>query len=146
MPEPLTALLFGAGARGAGSYGPYALANPDLIKFVAVAEPNTVRRDHFASQHAIPPDRCFETWQDAFEAGKIADVVINCTQDQMHAESGVTALEAGYDMLLEKPIAHSLEDTIRIVNAAEELGRFLSTNKANSRRWKARTGYHHLTP
>jgi len=125
MSEPLTALLFGAGARGAEAYGPYALANPDQIRFVAVAEPNPIRREHFASQHAIPADRCFETWQQALQGGKIADVVINCTQDQMHAESGVAALKAGYDMLLEKPIAHTLEDSIRIIKTAEVLGRYL---------------------
>ncbi len=125
MSEPLTALLFGAGARGAGSYGPYALANPDQIKFVAVAEPNQVRREHFANQHAIPADRCFETWQDALAVGKNADVVINCTQDRMHVESGVAALQAGYDMLLEKPIAHTLEDSIRIVQTAEIQERYL---------------------
>jgi predicted dehydrogenase len=125
MTESLTALLFGAGARGAEAYGPYALANPDQIRFVAVAEPNQIRREQFASQHSIPPERCFETWQDAIASGKIADVVINCTQDQMHADSGVTALKAGYDMLLEKPIAHTLEDSIRIVKTAEEQERYL---------------------
>jgi predicted dehydrogenase len=125
MSEPLTALLFGAGARGEGAYGPYALANPDQIRFVAVAEPDPVRRENFASQHAISADHCFENWQDALAAGKIADVVLNCTQDQMHAESGIAALQAGYDMLLEKPIAHTLDDSIRIVNTAEEQGRYL---------------------
>lgn len=125
MTETLTALLFGAGARGEGAYGPYALANPDQINFVAVAEPNQVRRENFARKHAIPADLCFESWEDALVGSKIADVVVNCTQDQMHAESSIAAFQAGYDMLLEKPIAHSLDDSIRIVKAAEEQGRYL---------------------
>jgi predicted dehydrogenase len=125
MSEPLTALLFGAGARGADAYGPYALANPDQIKFVAVAEPNSVRREQFASVHNIPADHCFETWQETIVGGKNADVVVNCTQDQLHAESGIAALQTGYDMLLEKPIAHTLDDSIRIVKTAEDLGRYL---------------------
>jgi predicted dehydrogenase len=125
MAEPLKAILFGAGARGAESYAPYALAHPDQIQFVAVAEPRTTRRERFASQHAIPEERCFETWQRALESEIPAEVVINCTQDQMHAESSIPALQAGYDMLLEKPIAHSLGDAISIIHAAEQADRYL---------------------
>jgi len=125
MTEPITALLFGAGARGAEAYGPYALTHPEQIKFVAVAEPDQWRRKRFADAHDIPADACFESWRHALDQGQIADVVINCTQDQMHKESGVSALEAGYDMLLEKPIANTLSDSIKIVQAAEEHDRYL---------------------
>ena len=125
MAKPITALLFGAGARGAEAYGPYALTHPDQIKFVAVAEPDQWRRKRFAEAHDIPANACFESWRDALEQGQIADVVINCTQDQMHRESGVAAIEAGYDMLLEKPIANTLSDSIKIVQAAEEHERYL---------------------
>ena len=125
MTEPITALLFGAGARGAEAYGPYALTHPEQIKFVAVAEPDQWRRKRFADAHDIPADACFESWRHALDQGQIADVVINCTQDQMHKESGVSALEAGYDMLLEKPIANTLSDSIKIVQATEEHDRYL---------------------
>jgi len=125
MTEPLKAILFGAGARGAESYGPFALAHPDQIQFIAVAEPRTARRERFAAQHSIPEESCFETWQQALDRKIPADVVINCTQDQMHAESSIPALQAGFDLLLEKPIAHSLEDAISIVQAAEQTERYL---------------------
>ena len=45
MTEPIKAVLVGAGQRGAEAYAPYALWHPDQIKFVAVAEPDRVRRD-----------------------------------------------------------------------------------------------------
>lgn len=125
MAKPLKAILFGAGSRGADAYGPYALANPDQIQFIAVAEPRTLRRERFAAQHSIPQERCFQTWQQVLENRVPADVVINCTQDQMHADSSIQALQAGYDMLLEKPISHSLEQAIRIVQTAEQAGRYL---------------------
>jgi predicted dehydrogenase len=125
MTEPITALLFGAGARGAEAYGPYALTHPDQIKFVAVAEPDQWRRKRFADAHGIPADARFESWRDALEQDQIANVVINCTQDQLHMESGIAAIEAGYDMLLEKPIANTLSDSIKIVQAAEEHERYL---------------------
>ena len=125
MNGPLKAILFGAGARGAESYGPYALAHPEQIQFIAVAEPRPARRESFARQNSIPEEHCFESWQQVLDQQIPADVVINCTQDQMHAESSIPALQSGYNMLLEKPIANSLEDAIRIVQAAEQAGRYL---------------------
>lgn len=41
--QALTAVLIGAGARGARSYAPYALDYPHELKFVAVVEPDTHR-------------------------------------------------------------------------------------------------------
>ena len=38
--DPVTAVLVGAGDRGMDSYAPYALANPDRLRFVAVADPD----------------------------------------------------------------------------------------------------------
>ena len=35
MTQPVTAVLFGAGLRGADAYAPYALAHPDELKFAA---------------------------------------------------------------------------------------------------------------
>lgn len=125
MKEPITAILFGAGNRGAEAYGPYALAHPDELKFVAVAEPDPARRERFAEAHAIPQRRRFASWEDVVELEQIADCVFNCTQDQMHYASGMAALEAGYDMLLEKPICNTLSDTVSLVHKADETGRLL---------------------
>ncbi len=120
MSEPIQVLLFGAGNRGADAYGRYALEHPNEIRFVAVAEPNPIRRERFACAHHIPADRQFTDWRRALEAGKIADAVVNATQDHMHHDSALAALEAGYDMLLEKPIAPTLQETVEIVRKAEE--------------------------
>lgn len=125
MAEPITALLLGAGTRGTETYGAYALTHPDQIKFIAVAEPDPKRRDQFAIKHAIPKEMCFESWHDALARELSVDVVINSTQDQMHTESSVAALEMGYDMLLEKPIAHTLEGALKIVQTAERHQRYL---------------------
>jgi predicted dehydrogenase len=125
MTEPIQILLFGAGNRGASVYGRYGLAHPDQIQFVAVAEPNPVRREQFASAHHIPVERQFKTWQEALADGKIADAVLNATQDEMHHDSALAAIQAGYDMLLEKPIAPSLEATLDIVQTAEASGKLL---------------------
>lgn len=125
MPKPITVLLFGAGNRGANSYGPYALEHPDEIQFTAVAEPNPIRREKFVKAHNIPRENQFISWEDAIQAGKIADAVLNATQDDMHHDSTLAAMRVGYDVLLEKPIATTLSETMHIIQTAEETGRLL---------------------
>lgn len=125
MIKPITALLIGAGNRGAEAYGSYALTHPHEVRFVAVAEPHDVRRARLAEAHHIPPERQYPTWQDALAAGQIADAALVCTQDTMHVEPAAAALEAGYEVLLEKPMATALPDCVRLVQAAERNGRLL---------------------
>lgn len=120
MEKLLTGILLGAGGRGMFPYGGYALKNPDELNFVAVAEPIERRREKFAELHNIPPNRCYKTWEDALAEEKFADIVFICTQDQMHTEPALQALDKGYDVLLEKPMAHRLEDCIKIVHKVEE--------------------------
>jgi len=125
MTDPIQILLFGAGSRGRDAYGLYALEHPDEVKIVAVAEPHPIRREQFALTHHIPPERQFIGWEEALGTGKIADTVINATQDQIHHPSALAAIAAGYDMLLEKPIAPTLEQTVEIIKAAEKAGTIL---------------------
>lgn len=125
MTPPITAVMLGAGGRGYYAYGPYALQHPDELRFVAVAEPNQARRERFAAAHGIPPERCFESWEQLLAGGKLADACFNMTQDQLHLPSTLAALDAGYDMLLEKPMANRLADTVALVQAAERAGRLM---------------------
>ena len=43
----------------------------------------------------------------------------------MHTESTLAALDAGYDVLLEKPMSPILHENVRLVQAAEDRGRIL---------------------
>ncbi len=124
MMTALNAVVLGAGNRGS-TYGNFALHYPQELQIVGVAEPRADRRQQFAGLHDLPPDRCFESWQDLIGAGKIADVLINCTQDRMHTESTLAALDAGYGVLLEKPMSPILHENVRLVQAAEDRGRVL---------------------
>ena len=125
MREPVSAVLVGAGSRGYFAYGQYALDHPEQIHFTAVVEPHAERRRRFASAHAIPLKRQFESWEEFYARGKIAQVLVNCTLDRMHLASTVPALELGYDVLLEKPMANSLGSSVRLTGLAEHQGRTL---------------------
>lgn len=121
----LEAVLLGAGNRGYGVYGAWALEHPDRLRFVAVADPDPLRRERFAREHGIPPERCFSSWQDLLEQPQFAPALVNALPDPLHEESAVRALERGYHQLLEKPLAHTLEGGIRIARAAQESGKVL---------------------
>jgi predicted dehydrogenase len=125
MAEPIEAVLIGAGNRGYEAYGPYALAHPEQIQFTAVVDPHQARRQRFAEAHGIPPERQFSSWQDLYARGRIAEALVNCTLDRMHLPSTLPALELGYQVLLEKPMANTLEGNVRLVQAAEERGSLL---------------------
>lgn len=125
MSQPITAVMVGAGTRGYYAYGPYALEHPNEIRFVAVAEPDPVRRERFAKAHNIPQARQYASWQALLEQGQEADALFNMTQDQMHYESTLAALDAGYDVLLEKPMTTRLEHAVHLVQVAEQKGRLL---------------------
>jgi len=62
--------LIGAGQRGKDVYGNYALMHPEHIEFVAVAEPNELKRKEFAEKHNIKPEYQFESWEQFFEKDK----------------------------------------------------------------------------
>jgi predicted dehydrogenase len=125
MSQPITAILIGAGNRGYEEYGPYALAHPDEIRFVAIAEPHEARRARFARAHDIATSYQFHTWEDLLARSQMADAALVCTLDRMHVEPTIAALEAGYDVLLEKPMATTLADCVRLVRTAERTGRLL---------------------
>lgn len=125
MELPIKAILIGAGNRGMTVYGQYALKNKDKLRFVAVAEPISSRLEKFSLLHHIPPELCYDTWEDLIAKEKLADVAFICTQDQLHIEPTIMALEKGYNVLLEKPMAHTLEGCVNIIKKVEETGKIL---------------------
>lgn len=125
MSKPLEAVLLGAGDRGYFCHGMYAQRYPHKMRYIAVAEPDPLRRDRFGDLHDIPKERRYASWEDLLSAGQLAPALVNTTSDRVHAASAVAALETGYNLLLEKPMATSAEECVRIVQAAERADRVL---------------------
>jgi predicted dehydrogenase len=78
-----------------------------------------------AELHDLDDDRCFATWEDLLAKGQMGEAAIITTQDQMHVEPAVAAMARGYDVLLEKPMAHTLAGCVRLVQESERMGRVL---------------------
>jgi len=110
----VTIALVGAGDRGKDRYGEYAICFPEDVQFVAVAEPNPIKREEFAKKHAIKKENIFESWEELLSKDKLADGMIIATQDDMHYEPTKLALEKGYDILLEKPMSNDIIETVQL--------------------------------
>lgn len=122
----LSAVLIGAGARGAGSYAPYALNYPHELKFVAVAEADPVRRAQFASAYGISEERCYDSWEKLLAEPKLAEIAMICTQDRMHRDPTIQALNKKYHVLLEKPMSPDPKECLEMEQAAKENDRLLN--------------------
>lgn len=122
---PVELVLLGAGNRGFHAYGGYAAAHPGEARFLAVAEPDAERRERFSEAHGIPLDRQFRSWDELVAQPQLARAAVNTTQDRTHRASTLALLAAGYDVLLEKPMATTPADCVELVRAAEQRGRIL---------------------
>jgi predicted dehydrogenase len=119
--RPVTCVIIGHGGRGS-TYSGFALQIPQEWKVVGVAEPIDYRREACVTPHAIPRENVFTTWEHVFERPKLADVAVVTTQDAMHLAPALAALDRGYDLLLEKPIAQSWEQCRQIYRKVQATG------------------------
>lgn len=124
--KQVTCILIGAGLRGGYVYSQYALDHPNEFKVVAVAEPDPDRREAFSKKHNIPQGMQFESYKEILKIDKIADCAMICTQDRMHYEPVVMALEKGYHVLCEKPMSPDKEEIIKMGMMAKQYDRILS--------------------
>jgi predicted dehydrogenase len=116
----VTLAVVGAGNRGR-QYASLAVRRGQA-RVVAVAEPLAVRREAFARTHDLPAGAVFDDWRALAERPRLADAVIIATQDRDHVGPAVALAGAGYDILLEKPIAPTEAEARTIVTAAERAG------------------------
>lgn len=79
----------------------------------AVSDANRARAEGFASEHdclAIPPDELY--------GRDDVDAIVLALPPQFHAEAAIRAVENGKHVLVEKPIALTVADAERAVDAA----------------------------
>lgn len=122
MAKPLTIAGVGCGHR-TFTYCGLAAEQPLRYRVVAGADPNATRVEHLGKLSRNPEYRGFADADALFAAGRIADVAVIGTQDSYHVEPAIRAMELGYDVLLEKPIAPDPRQVLQVLAAAERLGR-----------------------
>jgi predicted dehydrogenase len=114
-----TVAILGAGQRGRDVYGRWIADNPDLMRIVGVCDLDDGRALRMADTHGLAPSEVSSTPDDFFGRGRIADSLIIATPDRAHFEHARRALELGYHVLVEKPMAATLDETTRLVELSE---------------------------
>ncbi len=119
LSAPLKIAVIGAGNRSR-TYMHYVKAHPEKVRLVAVIEPDDVRRNLLADEFGIPDEMRFSSCEDFFDKLRMIDAVVICTPDIYHYRQSMMALDAGYHVLLEKPIATTYAECLEIARKAEE--------------------------
>jgi predicted dehydrogenase len=97
-------------------------ASPES-KFIAVCATKIQKARAFAAQYGV--DAYDDLDKMLRESG--VNAVIVCTPHPQHAQPAILAARAGVHVLVEKPLASSLEDCDRMIAAANESGIKLAT-------------------
>jgi len=121
MMSPIRVIVIGGGGRGS-RYARIMGEMPDKFQVIAVAEPRRTQRELFQQVCGVAAENFFEDWHELLSQPKMADLAVIATQDNMHYEPAMAAIEQGYHLLLEKPIAQTAQQCADIANAAERKG------------------------
>ena len=119
--KKLKVIIIGLGSRGT-TYAKHGFDACPEFELVGIADPDPVRRNYVKERCNLDDSACFESWEDILALPKFADAAIIATQDQMHFEPAMKAIELGYHLLLEKPAAPTPEECYKIADAANKKG------------------------
>ena len=111
-----------AGAKFAAGFHAECWADIPGTRVTAVASRDSTTRAAFVARHHI--GQGYADFRALLDDPTI-DLVDICTPNYLHAEMAVAAMAAGKDVLCEKPLATTLADGEKVVQAQKETGRRL---------------------
>jgi predicted dehydrogenase len=115
--------IVGTGHRGAGTWGTEVPAGcGEHVALVGLSDLNPARLAVVAERLGAA-GATVSTDLDAMLAGARPHTLVVCTRDDTHADIIVKALEAGIDVVTEKPMATTAADVRRILDAEARTGR-----------------------
>lgn len=95
----------------------------DGARVAAGCSRRELARDDLEAQYGVP----MEPYQDYEEmlGDESLDVIDICSPSQHHTEQAIAAVRAGKDVILEKPVALTWDDAVRLRDAVEETGAYV---------------------
>lgn len=119
--RPVRIVVIGAGNR-AHKYLEYARRHPERLQPVAIVETNDLRRNELADRFGVAESGRYNDYNDFFSRPVAADAVLIATPENIHFDPCMKAVEAGYHILLEKPIAQNYDECRTIARQARKRG------------------------
>lgn len=114
----------------------------DDVEVVALSDVNTAAAENAKEQFGVSSAEVWGNYEEMLAKASV-DAVSVCTPNFLHAPIAVAALGAGKHVLLEKPLAHTLDEGERIARAVADSGKtlmmaFNNRHRLDSRLLKAR--------
>ena len=98
---------------------------PD-VEIVAGADLIPGKAEAFFKKHGVEGVRCYNSDEELLAAEKDLDGVSICTYNCQHAPCAIHALEAGVNVMLEKPFTVTTEEAIEVMRAEKKSGKILT--------------------
>ena len=102
--------------------GKYLSCLPVDARAAFLVDPDPVRLSQAAAKYGVPASACFPDAESFFSAPRDVDGVIITTPDRLHHRQALSAIQAGYPVLLEKPAAISQEEFDDLLTESERTG------------------------
>lgn len=96
------------------------------VEVVALADLIPGKAEAFAKKHGIENVRFYGSDEELLANEKDLDGVSICTYNTQHAPCAIHALEAGVNVMLEKPFTVTLDEAIEVMRAEKKSGKLLT--------------------
>jgi predicted dehydrogenase len=117
-PPSSSVRLAAFGSGGMAFYTLDGIATHAKVKLVCVAELDPARMDH---KKKYPDAKVYENWREMLDREhKNLDVACVGTPDHMHAPMGMSAMQLGMPVYMQKPLAHDIYEVRRLTAMAHK--------------------------
>jgi len=113
--------IIGCGGITERRHGPVLSRMTDRVQLVALADLSEERLALMGDKLGVPPERRYTDWEQMLAREEL-DLVDIATPHGVHAEQAIAAAQAGAHVLIEKPIARTVDEADRMISAAEDAG------------------------
>lgn len=103
-----------------------ALKKMEDVEIVALADLVPGKAEAFAKKFEIEGARCYLSDEELIANEKDLDAVSICTYNTQHAPCAIHALDAGLNVMLEKPFTVTLDEAIEVMKAEKRSGKILT--------------------
>lgn len=113
--------VLGCGNRGQ-AYADYTFSHPEELEIVSVIDTEKFALSFAMERYGVKEYMAFSNVDEFLKANVSVDMVVIATQDASHYELCMKVLNAGYNVLLEKPITANPTELLNIEKLAKEKG------------------------
>ena len=97
----------------------------EMFELVGVADPIAERRQYPDAISVSPDFKEYDNYKDMLK-DKSIDLIVNATRSMDHIPVSIEAMEAGFNVLCEKPLARTVADVDKVIEVSKRTGKFFA--------------------